>query len=92
MKHLVLPLLVSVEFHPSSLHKKKEGGRGGFMTDDNGKGNVELWRVQNRELVVVRTEMRGMFFDRNCYLIKYSVPNKRDAVIYFWQVCRFRRT
>ncbi|XP_037040154.1 gelsolin-like isoform X1 [Bradysia coprophila] len=74
----------SVEFHPSTLHKKKSG-RGGFMTDDNGKGNVELWRVQNRELVVVRQEMQGMFFDRNCYLIKYSALNKGGSVIYFWQ-------
>lgn len=55
------------------------------MLDDNGKGNLEMWRVLNRELVVVREEMRGMFFDNNCYIIKYSSA-KRQGVVYFWQV------
>ncbi len=56
------------------------------MPDDNGKGNLELWRVQSRELVFVRPEMRGMFFEKNCYLVKYSPVNKRGGVVYFWQV------
>lgn len=78
-------MLDSVEFDPSSLHRKKSG-RGDFMPDDNGKGLLELWRVKNRELVVVRDNMRGMFFDQNCYVIKYTSQNNRGGVIYYWQV------
>lgn len=56
------------------------------MPDDNGKGRAECWRVQNRELVVVRDEMWAMFFEKNCYVIKYTPLNKRGGVVYFWQV------
>lgn len=77
--------LDSVVFDPATLHARKKSGRGGFMLDDNGKGNLEMWRVMNRELVVVREEMRGMFFENNCYIIKYSSA-KRQGVVYFWQV------
>lgn len=55
------------------------------MPDDNGKGLLELWRVHNRELVLVREDMRGMFFDKNCYIIKYTPQQKKSGVVYFWQ-------
>lgn len=78
----------SVEFDPITLHSRKKGGKGGFMPDDHGKGNLEIWRVQKRELVIVREEMRGMFFDNNCYVIKYTATHKKGGVVYFWQVIR----
>lgn len=75
----------SVEFDPTSLHRKKSG-KGSFMLDDNGKGILEAWRVQKNELVMIRPELRGMFFAKNCYVIKYTSANKRGGVVYFWQV------
>lgn len=58
------------------------------MPDDNGKGNLELWLVQKNELIIVRQETRGMFFEKNCYVIKYSSASKKGGgdVVYFWQV------
>lgn len=84
--YYLVTCLESVEFDPTSLHARQKAGKGSFMPDDNGKGNLELFRVQKNDLVVVRQEMQGMFFDKNCYIIKYSSVKKRGGVIYFWQV------
>lgn len=75
-----------MEFDPNSLHSRCKAGKGSFMPDDNGKGYLDVWRVQKNDLVVVSQEMRGMFFEKNCYIIKYSSVNKRGGVVYFWQV------
>lgn len=81
------------EFDPSILHKlQKSGGRAlGFMPD-NGDGEVEMWRIENFELVPVDPETSGMFFGGDSYVIKYHYANKRGGqgyVIYYWQV-KFR--
>ncbi|GAB0094218.1 Gelsolin [Sergentomyia squamirostris] len=77
------------EFDPSILHKlRKSGGRGiGFMPD-NGEGEVEVWRVENFDLVPVDPELYGWFFGGDSYVIKYEYHNKRGGhgnIIYFWQ-------
>lgn len=77
------------EIDPSIFHKmKKSGGRAiGFMPD-NGEGEVEVWRIENMELVAVDPENYGMFFGGDSYVIKYEYRNKRGGqgtVLYYWQ-------
>lgn len=79
-----------VEFDPSVLHAlKRSGGRAiGFMPD-NGEGTVDIWRIENFELVPVDPELHGMFFGGDSYVLKYNYQNKRGGqgyVIYYWQV------
>lgn len=79
-----------VEFDPYVLHAlKRSGGRAiGFMPD-NGDGSVEIWRIENFNLVPVDPEMHGMFFGGDSYVLKYHYQNKRGGqgyIIYYWQV------
>ena len=77
------------EFDPSVLHAlKKSGGRAlGFMPD-NGEGAVEVYRIENFDLVPLDTENYGLFFGGDSYVIKYEYQNKRGGhgfIIYYWQ-------
>lgn len=77
------------EFDPEILHRmQKSGGRAlGFMPD-NGEGEVNIWRVENFELVPLPLEQYGWFFGGDSYVLRYEYRNKRGGqgtVIYFWQ-------
>lgn len=77
------------EIDPSIFHKmKKSGGSAiGFMPD-NGEGDVEVWRIENMELVPIDPENVGMFFGGDSYIVKYEYRNKRGGhgtVLYYWQ-------
>ncbi|XP_059482948.1 gelsolin, cytoplasmic isoform X2 [Neocloeon triangulifer] len=82
------------DFNPASLHAEKvmrllakSSGRAfGFMPDD-GKGKVEVFRVENFELAPVTKTTPGFFFGGDSYVIKYTYlkGNKENCVIYFWQ-------
>lgn len=78
------------DFDPSALHAlKKSGGRAlGFMPD-NGEGDVEVWRIKDKDVIQVEPEVLGVFFGDSSYVIKYHYANKRGGegdVIYYWQV------
>ncbi|CAM1301688.1 Gel (predicted) [Pycnogonum litorale] len=81
------------EFNVRSLHSEKRrllaknAGRAyGFMPDD-GSGDIEIYRVENFELVPVDKNTSGMFFGGDSYVLKYSynADRGRGYVIYFWQ-------
>lgn len=77
------------EFDPEILHRmQKSGGRAlGFMPD-NGEGEVEVWRVEDFDLVPVPVEQHGWFFGGDSYVLRYDYRNRRGGqgtVIYFWQ-------
>ncbi|KFB47218.1 hypothetical protein ZHAS_00015242 [Anopheles sinensis] len=77
------------EFDPEVLHTfKKNGGRAlGFMPD-NGQGAIEIWRVQNADLVAVEPEAYGMFHAGDSYLVKYEYTIRAGGsgyIVYFWQ-------
>ncbi|KAG8192852.1 hypothetical protein JTE90_014629 [Oedothorax gibbosus] len=56
-----------------------------FMPDD-GSGDVEIWRVNNFDLVPIEEAQKGIFFGGDSYIIKYSYNQEGDrAVLYFWQ-------
>ncbi|XP_060898711.1 advillin [Labrus mixtus] len=54
---------------------------------DNGTGEVEVWRIENVELVPVDPEWYGYFYGGDCYLILYTyqVNSKRCYLLYMWQ-------
>uniref|UniRef100_A0A182N393 Gelsolin-like domain-containing protein n=1 Tax=Anopheles dirus TaxID=7168 RepID=A0A182N393_9DIPT len=77
------------EFDPEVLHTfKKNGGRAlGFMPD-NGQGAVEIWRVQNYDLVPVEPAAYGTFYSGDSYLVRYEYTVKAGGhgyIVYFWQ-------
>ncbi|CAB3374990.1 Hypothetical predicted protein [Cloeon dipterum] len=82
------------DFNPASLHAEKlmrllakSSGRAfGFMPDD-GKGKVEVFRVENFELAPVTKTAPGFFFGGDSYIIKYTYTkgNRENYIIYFWQ-------
>ncbi|XP_067013400.2 gelsolin, cytoplasmic isoform X2 [Anabrus simplex] len=81
------------DFDPSTLHAdklrflaKNSGKAFGFMPD-NGTGNVEVWRVEDFELVPVDPAMHGMFFGGDSYVVKYTYEKngRENYIIYFWQ-------
>ncbi|KAM7401949.1 hypothetical protein PAMP_017226 [Pampus punctatissimus] len=54
---------------------------------DNGSGQVEVWRIENLELVPVDPQWYGYFYGGDCYLILYTylVNNKKRYLLYIWQ-------
>ncbi|GJQ68568.1 hypothetical protein Trydic_g14415 [Trypoxylus dichotomus] len=70
------------EREPTRLEQKSAGQAPAFMPDD-GSGDVEIFRVENFELVPVPVENYGKFFGGDSYIIKYSYGNK--YIIYIWQ-------
>ncbi|XP_059925112.1 advillin [Gadus macrocephalus] len=54
---------------------------------DNGSGDVEVWRIEDLELVAVQPEWQGYFFGGDCYLILYTylVNSKQHFILYMWQ-------
>lgn len=83
---------VEEEIDPTILQTlKKSGGRAlGFMPD-NGEGDVDVWRIVDKEPVPVDLDNHGVFFGASSYVIKYHYKNKRGGegyVIYYWQVSK----
>ncbi|XP_061584561.1 advillin [Cololabis saira] len=54
---------------------------------DNGTGQVEVWRIEDLELVPVDPKWYGYFYGGDCYLILYTylVNSKRCYLLYIWQ-------
>ncbi|NXK24065.1 VILI protein, partial [Arenaria interpres] len=75
-----------VKFDATTLHAKPQMAAQQKMVDD-GSGEVEVWRVENNELVPVEKKWLGHFFGGDCYLIlyTYSVGPKVNRIIYLWQ-------
>ncbi|XP_075611880.1 villin-1 [Balearica regulorum gibbericeps] len=75
-----------VKFDATTLHAKPQMAAQQKMVDD-GSGEVEVWRVENNELVPVEKRWLGHFYGGDCYLIlyTYSVGTKVNRIIYLWQ-------
>ncbi|KAK7862831.1 hypothetical protein R5R35_000849 [Gryllus longicercus] len=81
------------DFDPSTLHAEKirflaknSGKAFGFMPDD-GSGQLEIFRVENFELVSIEPANHGFFFGGDSYVIKYTYEKngRTGYIIYFWQ-------
>uniref|UniRef100_A0A7N8Y665 Scinderin like b n=1 Tax=Mastacembelus armatus TaxID=205130 RepID=A0A7N8Y665_9TELE len=75
-----------VPFDASTLHTNKVMAAQHGMVDD-GKGKVQIWRVENGDKMPIDPSSYGHFYGGDCYLILYSYghggPEKH--IIYTWQ-------
>ncbi|GIX68492.1 hypothetical protein CEXT_298461 [Caerostris extrusa] len=68
-----------------ALFAKSVGNASSFMPDD-ASGEVEIWRVDNFDLVPVEESQKGIFFGGDSYIIKYTYHgNGTQYILYFWQ-------
>uniref|UniRef100_A0A8C5HXF9 Advillin-like n=1 Tax=Gouania willdenowi TaxID=441366 RepID=A0A8C5HXF9_GOUWI len=74
------------KFNAALMHAMPDVAAQQRMVDD-GTGQVEVWRVENLELVPVDPKWYGYFFGGDCYLILYTylVSNKMCYLLYIWQ-------
>ena len=61
--------------------------RDAYIMPDNGSGKLEIWRVENFELVPWPQERYGEFYSGDSFVMLYTYKiNDKDAyIIYFWQ-------
>ncbi|XP_078259380.1 villin-1-like [Rhinoraja longicauda] len=74
------------KFDAIEMYARPEQAAQERMVDD-GTGEVEEWRVEDQELVVVDRRWHGLFYSKECYLILYTyiVNNKPRYILYIWQ-------
>ncbi|KAF7468547.1 Hypothetical predicted protein [Marmota monax] len=74
------------KFDVTLLHTKPEVAAQERMVDD-GSGKVEVWRIENLELVPVEHQWHGFFYGGDCYLVLYTyeVNGKPNYILYIWQ-------
>lgn len=74
------------KFDATLMHKMPEVAAQERMVDD-GSGQVEVWRIENLELVSVEPKEYGYFYGGDCYLVLYTyeVHNKKNYLLYMWQ-------
>ncbi|XP_070694342.1 advillin [Pempheris klunzingeri] len=74
------------KFDASLMHAMPEVAAQERMVD-NGTGQVEVWRVENLELMPVDPQWYRYFYGGDCYLILYTylVNNKKCYLLYVWQ-------
>nr|XP_045729034.1 advillin [Mirounga angustirostris] len=74
------------KFDVTLLHTKPEVAAQERMVDD-GNGEVEIWRIENLELVPVEHQWYGFFYGGDCYLVLYTyeVNGKPRYILYIWQ-------
>uniref|UniRef100_A0A8D3A0V6 Scinderin like b n=1 Tax=Scophthalmus maximus TaxID=52904 RepID=A0A8D3A0V6_SCOMX len=78
-----------VPFDASTLHSDKAMAAQHGMVDD-GKGKVQIWRVENGAMAPVDPSAYGHFYGGDCYLILYSyrLGGREQHIIYTWQGLR----
>lgn len=74
------------KFDASLMHVMPEVAAQERMVD-NGSGQVEVWRIENLELVPVDPKTYGYFYGGDCYLVLYTylVNSKQCYLLYMWQ-------
>ena len=86
------PASAIAEWDVASLHSENRrrlaraaGAAVGFMPDGS-RGDKEVFRVEDFDLVPVNKDMHGMFFAGDSYVIRYTTEDGRGIIVYFWQV------
>lgn len=69
---------------PVTKLQQKSGGEIPEFMPDSGEGDLEIFRVEDMELVPVDPDNYGKFFGGDSYVIKYHATNGAE-VIYIWQ-------
>ncbi|XP_048856382.1 advillin [Brienomyrus brachyistius] len=78
--------VAQTKFDATQMHAMPDLAAQERMVDD-GSGNVEIWRIENLELVPVEHQWYGYFYGGDCYLILYTyeVHGKKSYLLYIWQ-------
>ncbi|XP_067686683.1 advillin-like isoform X1 [Haliotis asinina] len=78
---------VQTKFDASTLHNNNTALAAESQMFDDGTGKVEVWQVQDFDLVEVDKHTYGDFYAGDSYVIKYTYKvNGRDQyLIYYWQ-------
>lgn len=71
-----------VPFNASTLHSSPAMAAQHGMVDD-GKGEVQVWRIEGLDKVSVDRATYGQFYGGDCYIILYTY--KTGQIIYTWQ-------
>eukprot|EP00730_Choanoeca_flexa_P008954 TRINITY_DN12561_c0_g5_i1.p1 TRINITY_DN12561_c0_g5~~TRINITY_DN12561_c0_g5_i1.p1 ORF type:complete len:835 (+),score=300.76 TRINITY_DN12561_c0_g5_i1:1495-3999(+) len=79
------PAIQRKQFSSSGLHEQKD--RQLDSLPDDGKGTLEVWRIENFERAAVPKEQYGHFFAGDSYVTLYTYlkNDKKEYIIYFWQ-------
>uniref|UniRef100_A0A8C7BW75 Villin-1 n=1 Tax=Neovison vison TaxID=452646 RepID=A0A8C7BW75_NEOVI len=75
-----------VKFDATSMHVQPQVAAQQKMVDD-GSGEVEMWRIEDLELVPVDSKWLGHFYGGDCYLLLYTylIGEKKHYLLYIWQ-------
>ncbi|KAH0513463.1 Villin-1 [Microtus ochrogaster] len=75
-----------VKFDAASMHVQPQVAAQQKMVDD-GSGEVQVWRIENLELVPVDSKWLGHFYGGDCYLLLYTylIGEKEHYLLYIWQ-------
>ncbi|XP_027948050.1 villin-1 [Eumetopias jubatus] len=75
-----------VKFDATSMHMQPQVAAQQKMVDD-GSGEVEVWRIEDLELVPVDSKWLGHFYGGDCYLLLYTylIGEKKHYLLYVWQ-------
>lgn len=76
---------VQTKFDATTLHSTPQLAAKTQMVDD-GKGQKEVWRVKNFELIPVPDDEHGQFFMGDCYIILYAYleGSSEHYILYYW--------
>ncbi|XP_051871352.1 villin-1 [Pristis pectinata] len=87
-KHTVgrIAKVEQTKFDVTELHARPELAAQKRMVDD-ASGKVEVWRIEDNELVPVDPKTYGQFYGGDCYLVLYTYmkSNKPAYILYMWQ-------
>ncbi|XP_006186896.1 villin-1 [Camelus ferus] len=75
-----------VKFDATSMHMQPQVAAQQKMVDD-GSGEVQVWRIEDLELVPVESKWLGHFYGGDCYLLLYTylIGEKQHYLLYIWQ-------
>lgn len=76
---------VQTKFDATTLHSQPQLAAKTQMVDD-GKGQKEVWRVKNFNLVPVPDNQYGEFFMGDCYIVLYAYleGSREHYILYYW--------
>ncbi|XP_037379927.1 villin-1 [Talpa occidentalis] len=75
-----------LKFDAATMHVQPQVAAQQKMVDD-GSGDVQVWRIENLELVPVDSKWLGHFYGGDCYLLLYTylIGEKKHYLLYIWQ-------
>ena len=67
------------------MHEK--GSRESQTLVDDGSGKVQIWRIEDFDMVALEPSLHGQFFGGDSYVILYTyvLNGKENYIVYFWQ-------